>query len=355
MTARRYRKDVGVGRYPARARPVRLHPQARIAPPARKRVLLICGTIHQTQIMQAVGKHLGDYDCFYTPFYCNGVLNWIGSRGLLDFSVMFGPLRRKTEDYLRGAGLPVDDRGERNHYDLVVTCTDILIQQNVLGKDLVLVQEGITEREGRLYHLVKRFGWPRFWANTAAFGISGAYRAFCVASEGYRDLFVRKGAPPEKIVVTGIPNFDDMESYRRNDFPRRGFALVATTNARETFKREDRAAFIENARRIAAGRPMIFKLHPAERHDRAAEEIRKLVPEATILRDGNIHEMIANCDVLICGYSNVAFTGLALGKEVHTTADRDELQRLLPIQNGGTSGSAIAARCRDILESRTRH
>ena len=30
---------------------------------------------------------------------------------------------------------------------------------------------------------------------------------FCVASEGYRDLFISKGVKPEKIYVTGIPNF----------------------------------------------------------------------------------------------------------------------------------------------------
>jgi hypothetical protein len=46
-------------------------------------------------------------------------------------------------------------------------------------------------------------------AGTAATGLSDAYHAFCVASEGYRDFFIRKGARPEKIIITGIPNFDN--------------------------------------------------------------------------------------------------------------------------------------------------
>jgi hypothetical protein len=34
-------------------------------------------------------------------------------------------------------------------------------------------------------------------------GLSHVYAAFCAASSGYRDLFVRKGVRPERIEVTG--------------------------------------------------------------------------------------------------------------------------------------------------------
>jgi len=52
--------------------------------------------------------------------------------------------------------------------------------------------------------------------------------------------------------------------------------------------------------------------------------------------------MIANSDVLITRYSTVVYVGLALGKEVHSDFDNNELRRLLPIQNGGRSALNIA-------------
>jgi hypothetical protein len=59
------------------------------------------------------------------------------------------------------------------------------------------------------FHLVKRLRFLPLWlAGTSTTGLSDACRAFCVASEGYRDFFIRTGVRPEKFVVTGIPNFD---------------------------------------------------------------------------------------------------------------------------------------------------
>ena len=144
----------------------------------------------------------------------------------------------------------------------------------------MLVQEGLTEPEGWVFWLVKHLGVPRVFANTAAFGLSDEYEVFCVASPGARELFIRKGVRPEKIVITGIPNFDNAAAYRDNDFPCRDFVLVCTSNARETFKRDPRSRFLRNALKVAAGRPVIFKLHPAERHDLGVERAVKRGREA---------------------------------------------------------------------------
>lgn len=316
-----------------------------------KRILLICGTLTQTRAMVAIGRRLADHDCRYTPFYCDGHLLRASRRGWLDFTAVAGPLRERTLRHLQDAGVAVDDRGEQGDYDLVVTCTDLIIQQNIKGKRIVLVQEGLTEPEGILYLMVKYLGVPRVFANTAAFGLSDAFEVFCVASEGNRDLFASRGVRPEKMVVTGIPVYDDIAAYRHNDFPHRDFVLVCTSNARETFKRDNRRAFLRRALDIAAGRPVIFKLHPAERHDRATREIRRLVPDAHILTSGNTEHMIANCAVLVAQYSTVAFTGAALGKEVHSYIAPDVLRRILPIQNGGASADHIADVCRELLAS----
>ena len=64
--------------------------------------------------------------------------------------------------------------------------------------------------------------------------------------------------------MTGIPNFDDCRRFLRNDFPHRDYVLVCTSDARETLKRDDREAFLQRAVEIAAGRPLVFKLHPNE-------------------------------------------------------------------------------------------
>ena len=318
---------------------------------AAKNILFICGTLNQTKAMMAIGDELADHNCYYTPFYCDGHLLRASQRGQLDFTVLAGPLRERTFNYLRRAEVPIDDRGEARSYDLIVTCTDLILQDNIEGKRIVLVQEGLTEREGFLYWLVKHVGIPRVFANTAAFGLSDGYEVFCVASPGARDLFRAKGVRAEKLVVTGIPNFDHVGAYRHNNFPHRDFVLICTSNARETFKYHDRMRFLRDAVTIASGRPVIFKLHPAEHHDRASREIRSIAPDAFIIADGNTEHMIANCVAVVAQYSTVAFTAALLGKEVHSYIEPEFLRQALPIQNGGTSARNIADVCRACFDS----
>jgi hypothetical protein len=316
-----------------------------------RNALLICGTLSQTKAMLAIGAELSDFHCYYTPFYGDGVLRWAGERGWMNFTPMGGPLRERAMRHLRQAGVRIDDRGEGRWYDLVVTCTDLVIQENIRAKRIVLVQEGLTEPEGPLYLGVKHLGLPRYLANTAAFGMSHAYGVFCVASPGYRDLFLAKGVAADKMVVTGIPNFDNPRALIDNDFPHRDFVLVCTSNARETFKWDNRARFLRQALRIADGRRVIIKLHPAERHGRAEREARMIAPEAIVLHEGNTEHMIANAAAVIAQYSTVAFTAAALGKEVHSYVPPELIRRVLPIQNEGTSARNIAETCRRYLAS----
>lgn len=313
-------------------------------------VLFICGSLNQTMMMHAIARQMGEVNAYFTPFYADGWLGLLSKFGLLNFTILGGAHRRNTERYLREHQLPVDFGGRRHDYDLVVTCTDVIIQRNIRHKRIVLVQEGMTSPEGWLYRLVKTFRFlPRFLANTAATGLSDAYEVFCVASAGYRDLFIRKGVKAHKIVVTGIPNFDNAAAYLKNDFPYRNYVLVATTCLRESLAPDDRPAFLRKCVEIANGRPLIFKLHPNENVERARREIEQYVPGALVFTEGNVHEMIANCEVLITQYSSVVYTGIALGKEVHSYYDFEELKRLAPLQNHGTSAARIAEVCRQVL------
>ena len=317
------------------------------------RVLLIGGSYNQTTMVHAVGRHLErEFHCSYSPYYAGGILDWAAGKGFLDFTVLGGPMRRQTEQYLARERLPVDYRGSRGPYDLVVSASDLVVQRNVKmsGTPLVLVQEGMTDPENATYRFVRRFGLPRWLASTAATGLSLAYEKFCVASEGYRELFVRKGVPGDRIVVTGIPNFDNCRAFLENDFPYRGFVLAATSDGRETFKRDRRMRFLAQLREIAAGRQIIVKLHPNEIVARATAEVRAAIPNALVFSDGNVNHMIANCDVLVTQWSTCVYVGLALGKECHSYFDLAELRRLMPIQNGGTSARRIAEVCAEILD-----
>lgn len=315
-----------------------------------KKVLFICGSLNQTTMMHRIAANLPDCDCQFTPFYGDGIIRFMVEHGMLDFTVMGGRFRQETDDYLSQHGAKVDYRGTAGHYDLVVTCQDLIVQKNIRNKPIILVQEGMTDPENLMYRLVRTFRLPRYLASTATTGLSHAYQKFCVASEGYREHFIRKGVKPEKIVVTGIPNFDNVDQYRSNDFPHRKYVLVATSDTRETFKFDNRKKFLHRARAIAGKRPVLCKLHPNENIERSTAEIKRVIPDALVFSDGNAHHMVANCDVLVTQYSSLAFIGLALGKEVHSHFDLELLKRLLPIQNSGTSAKNIAEVCRTHLD-----
>jgi len=300
-------------------------------------------------MMHAVGRALCGWQTFYTPYYADRLLESLRPTGFLERTVLGGELRRRTVQYLVEQGLPLDPAGQTGGYDLVVTCSDLIVQKNIRGVPIVLVQEGMTDPETLVYRVVRRFGLPRWLASTATTGLSLAYRRFCVASDGYRELFLAKGIPSQKIVVTGIPNFDNCASFQENEFPYRGYVLVATSDTRETFKWDNRKYFLAEVERIAAGRPLLFKLHPNEDFSRSEREIRRIFPRAPVFREGDINPMIANCTVLITQYSTCVYVGLALGKECHSRFDLEQLRRLLPLQNGGTSAATIASVCREIL------
>ena len=200
----------------------------------------------------------------------------------------------------------------------------------------------MTDPENVFFYLVKYFGLPRWVAGTSTTGMSDAYKYFCVASEGYKKHFMKKGVKEHKVKVTGIPNFDNIKENLVNNFPHKNFVLVATSDSRETFKYENRKKFILEAVRIAGGRQLIFKLHPNENFERGVKEINRFVPGGLVYTSGNINHMIANCDTLITKYSTVVYIGMALGKKVYSYFDIKSLTELLPIQNNGTSGYNIA-------------
>jgi hypothetical protein len=316
----------------------------------RPTALFICGSLNQTTQLCAVARELPEVDAWFTPYYGDRTVDAMRRLRLIEMTIGGEKRRRWCLDYLVQHHLPLDLHGKRGGYDLVVTCTDLVVPKNIRRSKLVVVQEGIFDRDGLVAAVCRRFRFlPRWFAGTALTGESFLYDRFCAASEGFRDRIVKRGADPRKVVVTGMPNFDDCTIYLRNDFPHRHYVLVCTSDLRETFQRDDRRKLIKRVREIARGRPVIYKLHPNEDEVRARRELSKWAPEATVYREGSAEQMIANCAVLITQWSSTAFVGMALGKEVHSNWSQADLRSLLPWQNGGTSAARIANVCRDVL------
>ncbi len=316
----------------------------------KPKALFICGSPNQTSQMHKISQELPEFDAYFTPYYATGFLYFLTKTGILDFTIMGGEFKKAALRYFDEHNLRVDIEGRNNIYDLVFTCQDLIIPKNILKSKIILVQEGMTDPETLWYKFVKFFHLPRWAASTSMTGLSDAYDIFCVASEAYKNLFITKGIKPEKIRVTGIPNFDNYEELLQSDFPYENFVLVATSDMRETYKYENRKKFIKRAVEIAKGRLLIFKLHPNENVKRAESEIKKYAPGALVYYGVPIEPMISKCTTLLTRYSSVVYKALVLGKEVISDIPVDELKKLVPMQNGGISAKFIAMEAKRLYE-----
>lgn len=318
-----------------------------------KKILFITGSLNQTSQMHQIGQQLaGEYDCWYSQMYADSpVINLAIRQGWVDHTVLAGKFRERSEQYLRDHNLPTDYRGEKHHYDLVVLCSDMLLPANIRATRTVWVQEGMVDEVTLLTKIVKALKLPRYLSvGTSLNGSSNLCDVYCAASEGYKSFFEQMGTDAQKLFVTGIPNFDNIAQFRDNDFPHRGYVMVATSDIRETFRTEDRIGFLKKCVDIAAGRPLLVKFHPNEVWDRSEAEVRENTPDGTMIyQAGNTNEMITNCDELITQFSTVVYVGIALGKKVHSYFDLDTLYQQAPIQNGGTSARNIANICRAFM------
>jgi len=304
--------------------------------------------------MHQIASLLPDYDCYFSQLYSkHPIVRIVKRTGLLDTTILAGEFKRKGDAYLEKHRLRNDYARSiyHNSYDLAVLCTDLLVTKELRQIKTVWVQEGMTDPITPWGKWTRRLGLPAYFAKNTAFNGSGNIcDIYCAASDGYKEQFNRLGTDLSKIVVTGIPNYDNAAAFLQNNFPQKDYVLVATSDIRETFNNEDRPAFIRHCVEIAGNRQLIFKLHPNEKKERAIPEIRENAPGALIFTEGNTEHMIANCAELITQYSTVVYIGIALGKKVHSYFDVDMLKRLAPVQNGGKSAARIADICRQYIE-----
>jgi hypothetical protein len=320
----------------------------------KKKLLFITGTMNQTTQMCQIAKELTEYDCWYSQIFADSpLINLVKNHTkLVDKTIVAEQFRVQSENYLRLQGCQIDYSAAKNHYDLVIYCSDMLIPDRFLLTKTLWVQEGMTDPFSRWSGLVRRFHLPPYLTgNTSLNGSSNVCDIYCAASQGYKEYFTKRGTEGGKIFATGIPNFDNIRQFTYNDFPHKNYVMVATTDMRETYRIDNRKAFIKQCVGIANGRRLLFKLHPNEIIDRAVAEIKQNTPKDTLIYwGGNTNEMIANSVELITQYSTVAYVGLALNIPVHSYFDVAELKRLTPIQNEGISAKNIAHVCRNFVE-----
>jgi hypothetical protein len=320
----------------------------------KKKVLFITGSLNQTSQMHQIANEMPDMDCWFSQLFTDWkILDYcLNHTSLFNGTIMSKPFREKSEAYLMHHGLQIDYKARLNTYDLVVYCSDMMVPKRMQQYKTVWVQEGMVDKYTLFSKMVKALALtPSICGNTSLNGSSNICDVYCAASAGYKQYFIDKGTDANRIVVTGMPNYDNIEQFLDNDFPYRDYVMVATTDMRETYRVENRPAFIKKAVKIAAGRPLLFKLHPNENFERAEKEIRRYTPKSTmIFRSGNTNHMVANCSELITQYSTVVYTGIALGKKVHSWFDIEELEKLCPVQNEGISAKNIAGICRRFIK-----
>jgi hypothetical protein len=320
----------------------------------KRKILFITGSINQTSQMHQIASQLSEYDCWFSQLFTDSpaVNALIKHTTLLNSTILAGQFKINSDNYLLKNGLQVDYQAKKNTYDLVVYCTDMHIPARMRQTKTIWVQEGMTDKYTFLSKMIQVLKMPEILSGgTSLNGSTNICDVYCAASEGYKNHFSKLGTNADKILVTGIPNYDNIKQHLNNDFPYRNYVMVATTDMRETYRYENRAAFIKKAVKIADGRRLLFKLHPNEKFDRAKAEIIKYAPADTLIyHNGNTNHMIANCTELITQYSTVVYVGMALGKKVHSYFDLEELKRLTPVQNGGQSAVNIANVCRNFLE-----
>jgi hypothetical protein len=323
----------------------------------RPQVLLICGNRNHTSMMHAIARELPDAACWFTPYYCDDgcALDWLRRLRLLEFVALGHEFRRSCLAYLNAHRLAIDVGGKRGGYDLIVTCSDLIVPSNVAPTPLVGVQEGMIDPTlfwGRLMERFPRLALPRWAAGTAKTGLSHAYEVYCVASEGYRRDFIARGARADRIAVTGLPNFDAFASLVTPGHWLADKVLACTSDGRETFRLDDRKRFIAWALELAGDRQLVFKFHPNERMARATAEVARWAPGATVVREGSGEQLAANCHTLITEWSTLAYVGLALGKPTYSYRDLARHRQLLPLQHG-RGAREIAEVCRRVIARTT--
>lgn len=182
----------------------------------KKKILFIIGSVNQTSQMHQISSFLPEYDCYFTQFFDdNPIVKFMLKVGIMEQTILSGHFKRNSEEYLKKHNLKNDYRMEiYNHkYDMVVMCTDMVFVDRIKNLKTVWVQEGMTDPLNRWGRFVRKFGLhPAFTLSTSLNGSMNRCDIYCVGSLGYKEKFIKQGTDGERLVITGIPNFDNLSA-----------------------------------------------------------------------------------------------------------------------------------------------
>lgn len=323
----------------------------------KKNILCLVGSRNQTTQLHQIAQHLEqDYNIFYSQIFGEGFFyKAMAETGLFDNTVLGrdSSFTLASQEYIRQHDLNYDYRGTTKNidYDLALLSTDMIVPKSFKKIKTIWVQEGMIDPINNFSKLVKKINLPPYTtANTSLNGTTNIADIYCAMSKGYKDYFSELGTNKNKILVTGVPNFDNIASLNQTTYHEKGFVLVATSDIRELGGNDDRIHLIKKCVDIARGKKIIFKPHPNENIERIKSEIYSVIPHATIITEPIIDTLIAHCDTLITQYSSCVYIGLTLGKKVYSYFPIEELESKKPVQNGGKSSEIIANITREFLE-----
>lgn len=316
---------------------------------SRKKILCLGGSLNQTSQLHLISQYLStDHDIYFSQVFGDGFFyKFMAESGISDNTVLGknSSFNLKSLEYLKENNAKYDYRGNTLgiDYDLVIVSTDLVFPSSFKSKKTAWVQEGMIDPLKPSGKWIKRFHLPLYFtSDTSLNGTSNKADLYFAMSAGYKKYFNKHGTNANKILTTGVPNFDNIEELKHNDIELKDFVLVATSDIRELGGNEDRLDFIKQCLKIANGKKLIFKPHPNENINRAISEINMIAPNAEILTSKNLDFMIANCDTLITQFSSCVYLGLVLEKKVYSYFPIEELEANKPIQNKGTSAQIIA-------------
>jgi hypothetical protein len=322
----------------------------------RKKIICLVGSLNQTKQLHLISNYLkDDYDIYFTQLFGDGMfLKMVAESGIVDNTV-FGrnsSFTLNSRDYIESNNLNYDYRANSRgiNYDLALLSTDMIVPKEFRKIKTIWVQEGMIDKLGSMSRLVKKVGLPEFFTgDTSLNGTSNRADIYCSMSFGYKDYFSQWGTKKEKILVTGVPNFDNIDEFKNDSYHESGFILIATSDIRELGGNENRTDFFEKCVKIANGRKVIYKPHPNESRERVTKELMQVIPNAEIIYKPILDTLIAHCDTLITQWSSSVYVGLVLGKTVYSYFPMEELEAKKPIQNGGKSAEIIANIAREFI------
>src|SRR5579863_99379 len=108
----------------------------------RPRVLFICGSINQTTQMHQIAQQLVECHCFFSTYYDDGYPRTLKRLRLTETTPLGYKLSARAAAYLERHDLALDQEGRNGPYDLVVTCSDLIVPETSEGIPLFSFKKG---------------------------------------------------------------------------------------------------------------------------------------------------------------------------------------------------------------------